>query len=283
MFDIFNNPKMNIMMIVLLFIVLKYLSTSKELFEFPDYYPITYEKHITIDNKVNSTDNYDSSVGEIDSYDFSHLIRIMKQTKILANGDTKLTFNTPSLPVIKDTMPVEKVQPLSDHIVGLMNRLGDGMHVINVHKISGICKEETDFEMRISFDINATYYRVLNRTHYGEQRLRATKAKAEGTKNLYKISDVIIKGVIIASKAVIDDIFIDKAGNVDKIYVSKLYIMGLMDDQYLPGSNVTEFDLYWEHQRPLANRIIDERIIRDLKSRHQNEMNDLTRELPTHT
>jgi hypothetical protein len=259
------------------------MNNNIEAFTFPEYYPISYQNDISIGNTIISTDNYDFDTGHIINYDLSHLIRIINQTKILANGSTSLTFNKQFLPVSIDYIDKSKLSPIINYIKTLINKLGNQLHIIKVNDIADVCKEETDFDMRISFDMNVSYYRVINDTYYENKQLikNKTPINLEGIGKAYKIQDVIIKAVIIAKKSIIDDIFVNKNGDIDDIYISKLYIMGLMDDQYLPGSNVTEFDLYWNKNRPMSNRIVDERIIRDLKAKHQSEVNNLTKKLPT--
>jgi hypothetical protein len=281
----FNNLKLSHLIIIgIIILLIIIMNKNVEAFEFPKYYPISYQNDINIGNTILSTDKYDSDTGHIINYDLSHLIRIINQTRILANGENKLDFNKQYLPVIIDDIDKNKLTPIINYISSLINKLGNGLHIIKVNEIKDASKEETDYDMRISFDINVSYYRVLNDSYYENKYLikNKEKVKLEGIEgNAYKIQDVVIKAVVIATKNVIDDIFTNNKNDIQNMYISKLYIMGLMDDEYLPGSNISEFDLYWNQNIPLTNRIVDERLVRDLKTKHENKVSDLTRKLPT--
>lgn len=260
-----------ILLILVIFIIINYYLSNVEHFNFPQYYPISYQNNIDVSNIEKG--------GSIINYDLSHLIRLIKQTKIIINGDnTNISFNKAFLPITTINMDPTKLKPIVNYIINIINKLGDNIHSVQVIGIQEVCKEDTDAEMKISFEIKCSYYRTINDTYYTNKYLVNNEEKIK--ENVYKIQDVILKCVIIVQKSLIDTL--QENEDISNIFVDKLYIMGLMDDQYLPGSNVTELDLFWQYNKPMSNRIVDERIIRDLKDKHQNELNRLTQELPTH-
>ena len=238
-----------------------------------DYYPVSYQKNISINNTV-------PGAMSLNNYGFKNLINIIKQVKKNGNkGIIPLKFNQQFLPIKRSIIGKDKIEPIIEYIVSSINKIGAGFNKIKLDKVKNICKEETDIDVRITFDLHCKYFKKLNIYHYMNRRVNVFGEKID--KNTFKISDLVLRCVIISSKALVDDIFVNQVNNIDKIYIDKLYILGLMNDDYLPGSQVSDFWKYYNTDVPFSNKIIDERYIANKIKKNKREVNNLTKELDT--
>lgn len=265
----------NIVNIVLILsiILLGYIYYSKYIEKFTvnvsaeDYYPIDYTKTIANDYVDNS----------FKSKNMAKLEELLFQVKKIANQDvlSPFIFNQASVPITRSGMDKEKVIPIVDYIINMINKVANNTLLLKVNNIYNIVKEETDMEARLLLDIDTSYIVNVNDSFYIK-----SKDKVYGT--MKKIDDVIIRLVVISRKDMIDDIFRQRVTQ-DSFYVSELYINGKSTDDFLPGSNIVKpltHELLKDQEFIFTNKDIDE-LIRDKKRTHMQEMEGRTAQLET--
>ncbi len=266
----------NIILLILLLIVLgylgqKYANQVKETFcgekggfcGTDEMYPVSHE----VDQPI---DTVDASIGH-------HRVRVMKNilemTRDFGNRDIQepKLFNTMYLPVTRSKMSVDEVKPIVDYLVDTINKLGKGIHVVTLLDVQDIFKDETERQSLVSFRMVFDYKVDMNDTHYQSVR--------EGTAGEEE-NDLIIDVEIISDRAVMDDIFANDDTRMEKVYISRLHIVGLTHGDYLPGSNVSESNYFYPYTVSLSNKIIDE-VTTKQKDLLQEEVNNITKELET--
>jgi len=255
-----------IVIIFLLAILYYYAQKNVEKFELdetvPDYYPIDYTKTI-----------YGDFMGStINNKSLSQLEQILFEAREVANEDQLGVdvFNRPGLPVLKSMLTPEKVKPITDYLIDLINGLGNDINTVKLNNAYNIIEEQTETEAKISMDLNLAYYVKNNPTFF-------IKKSQMVPDKLYKIDDVIVHVEFFSLKELIDDIFANQQ-KCDRLYVNQLFIKGHSHQAFLPGSNIVKpltHELLTKDDQMFTNKEIDE-ILRQTKNTHLQEMDGRT-------
>lgn len=258
----------NLIVIIFLLAVLFYYCKKFMLEKFevdenvPSYYPIDYTKTIYGDFQ-NSTINNKS---------LSQLEQLIFETKKVANQDdlSMIVFNRPGLPVMKSMLAPEKVKPITDYLINLINGLGNDINTVKLNNVFNIVKEETESEAKINMDLDLSYL-VKNNPSFFIRKSQMIKDK------VYKIDDILVHAEIISRKDIMDDIF-SKKPRCDDVYVSELYLNGHSHQDFLPGSNILKpltHELLNKDNQMFTNKEIDE-LLKQEKNMHLQEMEGRT-------
>lgn len=264
----------NLILLLLLVIIVGYFGKcfmrveeekQQENFFIDGTYPVTHQV-VTSPDSVNDA---------ITSEKLTELTKILQVAKDYANKDiiNPIRFNHMYLPVTMTQLSPIDVKPITDYLLASINKLGKGVHILNLVDVINIRKEETERQSLIRFRMVCDYKVKLNGTHFHYRRTRPTRERE---------NNLIIECVMVSEREIIDDIFEAKKTNMDRVYVARLHIVDTTPGDFLPGYSEGYYpNNMYPYTLSLTNRISPYGWIASKKRLNQEEVGNITREIET--
>lgn len=204
---------------------------SKEYFEviFSPYYPISNQINLAFNNYNNNIDDFRLNV-------LKEVLNIVIKNANDGN-DNYLEFNVKNSPIVKNSMKVGMLNPLTDFLVESINSNLPNNHSINLINLEDIVKMEVENEVKINFKMICEYKIKTNRTYEYERQ----KYKIDEKQN-----NLVLDVEVISLKN----------NNNEKLHLNYINMIGL-STSYLPGGNYMNLNSYNNFDN-LSNSIINE-------------------------
>ena len=208
------------LLVLLISLICVYLkqNVSKETFEvlFSPYYPITNQINLAFNNFNNNIDDFRLNVLK------DVLNKVIKNAN--DGNDNYLEFNYKNSPIVKNTMKVGSLNPLTDFLLDSINSNLPNNHFINLLNLEDIVKLEVDNEVKINFKMICEYKIKTNRTYeYERQKYNIDE----------KQNNLVLDVEVISLKK----------GDNEKLHLNYINMIGLSSN-YLPGGNYMKLGNY---------------------------------------
>jgi len=221
------------LLVLLISLVCVYVrqNVSKETFEvlFSPYYPISNQINLAFNNFNNNVDDFRLNVLK------DVLNRVIRNAN--DGNENYLEFNYRNSPVVKNTMKVGKLNPLTDFLVDSINSNLPKNHFLTLINLEDIVKLEVDNEVKINFKMICEYKIKTNRTYEYERQKYSIDEKQ---------NNLVLDVEVISLK---------KGGN-EKLHLNYINMIGLSSN-YLPGGNYMNVSSY-NNFDSLSNTITEE-------------------------
>lgn len=223
------------LLILLTSLICVYLkqNISKETFEvlFSPYYPISNQINLAFNNYNNNIDDFRLNVLK------DVLSKVIKNAN--DGNENYLEFNYRNKPLVKTTMNVGSLNPLTDFLVESINSNLPNNHFLNLINLENIVKLEVENEVKINFKMICEYKIKTNRTYEYERQQ-------------YKIDEK-------QNNLVLDvEVVSLKNNNNEKLHLNYINMVGL-STSYLPGGNYMNLGNYNNFDN-LSNSITNEEL-----------------------
>lgn len=223
------------LLVLLISLVCVYVrqNVSKETFEvlFSPYYPISNQINLAFNNFNNNVDDFRLNVLK------DVLNKVIKNAN--DGNENYLEFNYRNKPIVKNSMKVGKLNPLTDFLVESINSNLPKNHFLTLVNLEDIVKLEVDNEVKINFKMICEYKIKTNRTYeYERQKYNIDE----------KQNNLVLDVEVISLK---------KNGN-EKLHLNYINMIGLSSN-YLPGSNYMNVNSY-NNFDSLSNTITEDEL-----------------------
>lgn len=238
-----------IIFILLLFILFFYLRNKKEgfLVQYQPFYPISTE----LKPRFNNIDN------SIEDNRLSLIKKVLQEIKKESNDGSEevKVFNKINLPVIRNSLELKDIKPITDFILNKANEKLGNSHTIIFDDVKDIIKYGTEEEVKINFKFICQYKIKTNKT--------ISFIKPEYSNNSEENKLIIL--VELLSK---------KSYDTEDIYINYIQLSGLTGGEYLPGNNY-----YNDDNRYMISDYNSEQIISNKQTMNANEVNNMNQNI----
>ena len=223
------------LLVLLISVICVYVkqNISKETFEviFSPYYPISNQINLAFNNYNNNIDDFRLSVLK------DVLSKVIKNAN--DGNDNYLEFNYKNSPIVKTSMKIGTLNPLTDFLIKSINSNLPNNHFLSLLNLEDIVKLEIENEVKINFKMICEYKIKTNRTYEYERQ----KYKIDEKQN-----NLVLDVEVISLKN----------NNNEKLHLNYINMIGL-SSSYLPGGNYMNLGNYNNFDN-LSNSITEDEL-----------------------